>query len=170
MKNLDNMLESCNPWDNYQFYDFKNEDEEQEFKEWFKKTAKHYPVNDHYHFSPQLLQKVIPSGCYGNGQYLSINNDIKYAEGIVCPYETHASGEYISHGFNIKNNNVVDYTYKKITKKSPHHLPKMPSEYWGVEIPKDFIVSSMKEKEQDTPYSFHRPLLLQYWRNEVKDK
>lgn len=169
MNKLENLLNISNPWNDDSFYDFNDENEKQEFKEWFKNNAKLYSCNTHYRFSSKLLEEVIPAGCYGNGQYISINNKIKYAEGIVSPNGTSVFDEYIPHGFNIENNEVIDYTYKKIIQDSSRYLSEMPSEYWGIEIPHKYI-NSKNESDKNTPYSFHRPLILQYWRDKFKNK
>ena len=112
---------------------------------------------------------MIPGGCYGNGQYISSILNIGYVEGLVLPNGRYVFDEYIPHGFNIINGKVIDYSYKKITEENPYHLPEMPTEYWGIEIPSEYLSINNSDKTKKTSV-FHRPLLLQYWRDNVKIK
>lgn len=43
----------------------------------------------------------------------------------------------------------------------------MPTEYWGIEIPSEYLSVNNSDKTKK-PSVFHRPLLLHYWRNNVK--
>ncbi len=166
MNTLEDIL-THNPWSTDEMYDFESEYEKSEFFEWFKKEARHYTGNMSYSFSSQLLKEVIPSGCYGNGQYISLKDkEMKYVEGIVSPEGTYVGG-YIPHGFNVKENRVTDYTYKKIVRETPHFLEKMPTEYWGIEIPLSYI-ERQRGSEPIKPNLLHKPLLLQYWRDNFK--
>ena len=170
MYDLKKILEYCSPWDNdYQFYSFENEDEKQAFKKWFIDNAEHYSIDKQYKFEPKILSEMIPGGCYGNGQYISSILNIGYVEGLVLPNGRYVFDEYIPHGFNIINGKVIDYSYKKITEENPYHLPEMPTEYWGIEIPSEYLSINNSDKTKK-PSVFHRPLLLQYWRDSVKIK
>lgn len=170
MYDLKKILEYCSPWDkDNQFYSFESEDEKQTFKKWFIDNAVHYSVDNQYKFDSNILSEIIPGGCYGNGQYISLNLKIGYVEGLVLPNGYYVFDEYIPHGFNIINGKVIDYTYKKITKETPHYLPKMPTEYWGIEIPLEYLYANNSDNMEEPPV-FHRPLLLQYWRDNVKNK
>lgn len=155
------------PWDNDPFYNFGSDYEKQAFKEWFIKNAKKYTNNPFYNFEPNLIKQIFLSGCYGNSQYIAINTMANYVEGLVWANGTYTFNEYIPHGFNTINNKVVDYSYKKILQEAPRYLSKMPTEYWGIEIPKEYILSSNGDNK-DKPQDFHRPLLLLYWRDMVE--
>lgn len=50
-------------------------------------------------------------------------------ERIVLPNGYYVYDEYIPHDFNIINEKVIDYTYKKIMKETPHYFPKKQTEY-----------------------------------------
>ncbi len=169
MADLRKILEYSCPWDNDEFYSFENEDEKQAFKEWFIDNAKHYFSDNQYKFDSNILSEIIPGGCYGNGQYISSKLKGGYVEGLVSPNGYYVFDEYIPHGFNIVDGKVTDYTYKKITKESPHFLPEMPNEYWGIEIPSEYLYANNSDKMEE-PSVFHRPLLLQYWRDTDKNK
>lgn len=160
-------LDNDIPWDHDPFYKFNNNDEKLAFKEWFIGNAKKYTNYRSYNFEPDLIKQVILSGCYGNGQYIAIKTKAQYAEGLVMANGTYTFNEYIPHGFNIINNKVIDYSYKKILLKTPQYLPKMPTQYFGIEIPKEYILTHNKTNG-DTPIYYHRPLLLEYWRTIYK--
>lgn len=156
-------LENSFPWNKDPFYIFNNDDEKLAFKKWFIENANKYEINSFYKYASDLLGQVILSGCYGNGQYISIKTDAHYVEGLVLANGTYTFNEYIPHGFNIIDNKVIDYSYKKILLEAPQYLSKMPTQYFGIEIPKEYILTQNKIIG-DTPASYHRPLLLEYWR------
>lgn len=168
MTDLNDFLSYNDPWNNDPFYLFENDSERIAFKEWFLKEAKKYNYHTHYKYSQELLESIIPAGCYGNGQYLAIKDKNKYVEGLVSPNGTYVNDEYIPHGFNLAQKRVVDFTYKKIVNETPKYLSKLPTEYWGIEIPYDYILQESKKNEKISPYFLHKPLLLQYWRDQIK--
>lgn len=45
----------------------------------------------------------------------------------------------------------------------------MPNEYWGIENPLEYLYANNSDKMEE-PSVFYRPLLLQYWRDNVKNK
>lgn len=167
MANSKLLLGNNNPWADNSMYDFKSAEEEQAFKEWFIRNAKEYTINPSFKFKSEIMQQVIPGGCFGNGQYISVNTEAHYIEGLVAPNGEYTFNDYIPHGFNTLNNKVIDYTYKKVVQETPQYLSEMPTKYWGVEIPKEYILTS-NGNSRNKPQDFHRPLLLQYWRDIIE--
>lgn len=167
MANENLILGNNHPWADDPMYSFNSYEEQQAFKEWFIENAKEYPINPSFKFESEIMQQVIPAGCYGNSQYISVNTQARYAEGLVVPHGKYTFNDYIPHGFNILKNKVVDYTYKKIVQETPQYLPEMPTKYWGIEIPKEYILT-IHGNNENKPLDFHRPLLLQYWRDIVE--
>lgn len=168
MGNSKLLLGNNNPWaDENSMYEFNSTEEEQSFKEWFIENAKEYEINPSFKFSSEIMQQIVPAGCYGNSQYIAIKTQAHYVEGLVLANGKYTFNELIPHGFNTIKNKVIDYTYKKVNQVSPQCLPKMPTKYWGVEIPKEYILIS-NGNSRNKPQDFHRPLLLQYWRDIVE--
>ena len=58
-------------------------------------------------------------------------------------------------------------TKKLYYKKLNQYLSEMPTKFWGIEIPKEYILTS-NGNSKNKPQDFHRPLLLQYWRDIVE--
>lgn len=73
------------------------------------------------------------NGCYYNAQMLSLDNrKLKYFEGWGI---TEAVGIPLEHGFNVIDGKVIDISWSD------------GKEYFGVEIPKDFIRKEMLRTE-----------------------
>ena len=85
MANSNLVLRNINPWADDSMYDFKSAEEQQAFKEWFIENAKEYTINTSFKFKSEIMQQVVPAGCYGNGQYIAVNSQAHYVEGLVIP-------------------------------------------------------------------------------------
>jgi len=77
---------------------------DEEFWNWFQENANEYSVcqEEDTSFSNQ---DNLPGNCFGNSQRLSLQNDIDYCEGFLK-----VKGTFIFHGFNVRNNCVIDST------------------------------------------------------------
>jgi len=97
---------------------------------------------------PLVMTKPKRKQCYYNSQLAAIeNDDLEYYEGwaisdgIPIP---------LSHGFNVLDRKVVDYTWKN------------GIEYFGIRIPKNFYLREMiRTKTAGT-------ILFQFWKEKIK--
>lgn len=79
--------------------------------------------------------------CFDIGQKIQKSKSIDYCEGFLL-----LGDEPVYHGYNLKDNKVLDYTAKKhLMDYKKMNLNKLPSEYYGVIIPKDFIEAENSE-------------------------
>jgi len=89
-------------------------------------------------------------GCYYNAQMMAIDNkELKYYEGWGI---TEAIGIPFDHGFNAARGKVIDISWKD------------GIEYFGIEIPKDFIMNEMVETR------IAGTILFQYWNKKINKK
>ncbi len=103
------------------------------FLEWFESNANKFEISNNP--NKKLINKSnIPGRCFGNSQIISINNPQEYSEGFIK-----VKGTYNLHGFNIKDNTVEDYTVLSNPEVFKDDNGNLPTEYYGILIPKDFI-------------------------------
>lgn len=162
---IEDELNGSNPWANDDMYSSLTIKELGEFQEWFFENCVCFDAHINYDPLIKLCDPLLGSGCYGNGQFLSLTEGLEYAEGVVDPDSTY-TGDHIAHAFNVIGGKVADFSFKKITKESPQYLSAMPGKYYGIIIPNDFIKKMQEGNE--TPYELHKPLLIDYWREQTK--
>ena len=109
------------------------ESESNQFLEWFGNTVNKFEISN----KPDeklINDSNIPGRCFGNSQIISINNPQEYYEGFVK-----SKDGFNLHGFNIKNKTVEDYTVLSNPNNFKDSNGNLPSEYYGIMIPKNFI-------------------------------
>ncbi len=94
--------------------------------------------------------------CFYNAQLISLNNNIQYSEGLMYGpvFKT-----CIHHGFNIKDDKVIDVTWIENSSNFANP-PDKYFYYYGIPIDNDFIKKHINE--QDLKYC-HNPILLKYY-------
>lgn len=143
------------PWDK-EMHNFAL-GEEDKFMEWFLENANVYTFIEKVFTFEQIYDKNIKiNRCFGNSQYITNKYNKTYAEGfILYPFNQKLLPDhYLTHGFNLENETVLDYTLNKVI--SPEYLPK---EYFGIIIPKEFIIQNYNESD-----TYNKSLILDYWR------
>ncbi len=99
---------------------------------WFQNKAEQY---DLVYVDEQLVnEKFLAGRCYGNAQIVSVENGYEYAEGFAK-----ATDRYILHGFNLRDNSVVDVTAQNHVDSFEQYLGGIPNVYVGVKIPLEVI-------------------------------
>jgi len=129
---------------------FNNQEEENLFWSWFKENAVKYKFKDKLEYNT-LMDRIIPSRCFGNSQVIALKMEKDYGEGFVK-----VEGNFILHGFNIHGIFAEDYTIAKSPQSFKDTGGKLPSEYYGIIIPKDFMTEENKQliDENDTNIPF----------------
>ena len=85
-------------------------------------------------------------GCYYNAQVMAVDNrELKYYEGWGV---TEAVGIPLEHGFNVVGEKVVDISWAD------------GKEYFGIEVPVDFVMREMVSEETA------HPVLFLFWKNQ----
>jgi len=110
-----------------------NNSERAGFLEWFEKTANKIWTSS----NPDkrlISDSNITGRCFGNSQIIAINNPQEYCEGFMK-----CKDGYNLHGFNFANNAVEDYTVLSNPNDFKDNNGNLPSEYYGILIPKEFI-------------------------------
>lgn len=93
---------------------------------WFQENATHFANVTH----PESDNDFVVGGCFTN----AYRSGSPYFEGF---YELNY--DYIYHGFNVENELVSDYTIRPDTENYIRMNNRLPSNYYGVEIPISFI-------------------------------
>ncbi len=135
------------------------DDEKKKFWKWFQTNADYYEPK-----SMESLQETKFSGrCFDIAQKTNKHQNIDYVEGFV-----ELSGEAVFHGFNLENDKVADYTAKKhLSEYIQMNGNKLPSKYYGIKIPSDFIESQnsiyLNKDEFNIPF-----LLYEYFKMQIE--
>ena len=145
------------PWDK-EMHNFAP-GEENKFMEWFLDNANIYTsIDKGFTFEQTSDKNIQRNRCFGNSQYITNRYNKTYAEGFInypfnefLPFDIN---RYLIHGFNLENETVLDYTLNKVI--MPECLPK---EYFGIIIPKEFIIQNYNESD-----TYNKSLILDYWR------
>jgi hypothetical protein len=93
---------------------------------WFQENATHFANVTH----PMSDNDFIACGCFTN----SYRSGRDYFEGF---YELNY--DYIYHGFNVESEMVSDYTIRPDAENYIRMNNRLPSNYYGVEIPISFV-------------------------------
>ncbi|KAA5538611.1 hypothetical protein [Adhaeribacter rhizoryzae] len=138
---------------------FYNQGQEELFWYWFKKNAIKYEPKDKLQVN-KLKEGIIPSRCFGNSQVMAYKKDKDYCEGFVEVKE-----DFIFHGFNVHGIFAEDYTIAKNPKHFKYSGGKLPSEYYGIIIPRDFMIKENKqlidENDATIPFLIYKYFLAQ---------
>ena len=97
---IEDELNGSNPWANDDMYSSLTIKELGEFQEWFFENCVCFDAHINYDPLIKLCDPLLGSGCYGNGQFLSLTEGLEYAEGVVDPDSTY-TGDHIAHAFNV---------------------------------------------------------------------
>jgi len=140
------------------------------FFDWFSQKGEIFPVVCNKDLNADIREeRLVPNCCFSNGQYLAHKyreQEIEYAEGYVL-YEDHIQfrEDYISHGFNIFNGKVTDYTLAPLI-ESDRFTPQ--EEYYGVIIPLEYIMEKRgRDIENIGPYC---PLIIDFFRDSIRPR
>jgi len=91
--------------------------------------------------------------CFGNSQAITLSENIDYFEGFMK-----CNDNFILHGFNVYNNEVIDYTVNSNKCKFKDRDGNLPSEYYGIKINKNIIIKYNKDLIKEKSLNI-RPLL-----------
>ncbi len=119
-------------------FDF-NEEELDLFWDWFQINAVSFNQSNSIDASLVSSTENLPSRCFGNSQRKTVNNSLQYAEGFVKVH-----GAFIHHGFNIVNNQYIDYTVLSYPDAFRCH-DRLPYKYYGIIINTELINDNADE-------------------------
>jgi len=107
----------------------------EKFWNWFMKNAEKYDVSKNNDES-LIGEHNIAGRCFGNSQNIALKNNKSYHEGFMK-----SKMGFVLHAFNTNENKVEDYTAlsNKDKKEFIDDNGNLPTEYYGVKIPNDFI-------------------------------
>jgi hypothetical protein len=108
-------------------------EEREDFFYWFKAHASIYPLCN-ADPSPYLVDGLRPGRCFGNAQTVAVKHELSYVEGFFL-----ARDEYIFHGFNLLDGQVLDMTVFN-SPEIYRYNGNLPNIYCGVSIPFDLII------------------------------
>jgi hypothetical protein len=109
-------------------------------------------------YETYLDEKILKSKCFGNSQYLHLIHGIDYFEGFFK-----VKGSFIFHGFSLIGSNVIDITVLTNQADFLDHNQNLPFEYFGINIPSEFIKTNAEKILGVKHYNF--PNLLLYFKS-----
>lgn len=157
---IEDRLNGSNPWMNDNMCSLLTTKELDEFQRWFFEDCICSDIHINYDPSIKLYDPLLGSGCYEDGQFFSSTEGSECTEEVVALGGSY-TGERIAHGFNVKNGNTADFSFKRITKGSPQFLSAIPGKYYEMVISNNFI--TRVQEGNKAPYELHEPLLINYW-------
>lgn len=139
-----------------QFLNYITNNEIKDFWNWFTNNAGQYSAVA----TSSLIKgaKYKAGNCFDNAQYNALKFGLDYCEGF---YYLESEDSFVSHGFNILNGEVIDFTVIKNIKNGMYHEQKPPVLYYGVIIPVEFIKTNFNE--ENVPID--NPLLVNYFKH-----
>ncbi len=108
------------------------EEDKKLFWKWFENKAIQLPV---IQVNTEKFASILKEArCYGNSQTIAISSNYKYYEGFL-----QLNDDFIPHGFNGNQSEYHDYTISAFPDNYYQNNRTLPSNYYGVLIPVEFI-------------------------------
>lgn len=128
---IEDELNGSNPWANDDMYSSLTIKELGEFQTWFFENCICFDTHINYDPLIKLCDPLLGSGCYGNGQFLSLTEGLEYAEGVVSP-DGNYTGGHIAHGFNGEKREYRRFFIQEDHKGTPQSFPQCRANYYGI--------------------------------------
>jgi len=128
-----------------------------DFWNWFGAEAINYEISNDPNYN-LINSSNRPGRCFGNAQVIAINNNKSYCEGFA-----NMQGSFNLHGFNLYNEMVEDYTVLSNQGDYRDSEGRLPSEYYGILIPNEFILQHNRFDIENNHMNIP-PLLADYFR------
>jgi len=137
------------------------------FFEWFRLNSEKYRFNkDIENFELPDDYKPELGSCFKNSQYYHFFHEYDYYEGFTALIS--GDIQFIIHAFNVKNQNLADFTYYSNIEKVRKWLGSLPDFHVGIKIPPDIMVEvfnrlGIDHDETRTSNSLSISLLIPYY-------